>query len=40
MMAISGFDLTVSAVVSEYLPSCEQEQAFLVLALEPVPAPP
>lgn len=32
--------LTVSAVVPEYLPSCEQEQDFLVLALEPVPAPP
>lgn len=40
MMAISGFDLTVSAVVPEYLASCEQEQVFLVLALELVTVPP
>lgn len=40
MMAISGFDLTVSAVVPGYLAPCEQEHVFLVLALELVTVPP
>lgn len=37
----SGFDLTVSAVVTEYLASCEHKQVFLVkIAFEVVPVPP
>lgn len=39
MMAISGFALTVSAVVPEYLASSVQEQVFLVLASELVTVP-
>lgn len=40
MKAISGFDLTVSAVVTEYLASCEHKQVFLVIATEDDTVPP
>lgn len=40
MKAISGFDFTFSAVVPEYLASCEEDQVFLGLALELVTVPP